>query len=240
MFILYNILFIYNGMKNSKKNKNNLRKTNNTRKKNNRKKKLIIITGGANFLDYFTPSYWFPSKPTDPTQVGKLKGEFIEKDKADDLPEAEAVRVAEPIAVANEVQAETKKKKKKKKGKDIRELYQIKYDELRADKEFFDNPNIMTWCFNEPDLEPVGIVHVTSLVGINIVRTSLTTLTNIVGSKGTLDENMHRLRNEIYIEIEHVMKRHEIDKVCNVGVAFTKDSGTLILNAFGTALRKKI
>ena len=229
-------------MKYSKKIKKNLRDNinNNTRKKTNRfkKKKLIIITGGANFLDYFTPNYWFPSKPTDPTQVGKLKGEFIEKDKADDLPvaEAEVVRGAEP----NAVQADTKKKKKKKKGPDIRELYQIKMDELRADKEFFDNPNITTWCFNEPDLEPVGIVHITSLVGINIVRSSLTTLTNIVGSKGTLDENMHRLRNELYIDMENVMKRHEIDKVCNVGVAFTKDSGTLILNAFGTALRKKI
>jgi hypothetical protein len=51
---------------------------------------------------------------------------------------------------------------------------------------------------------------------------------------------MHKLRNEIYNEMENVMKVKLIDKICNVGVAFTKDSGSLILSAFGTALRKKV
>lgn len=237
MYIKYNILLI-EIMKYSKKNRkntqpNSFQKHNNTNTKKNKhvkKKKLIIITGGASFLDYFTPSYWFPTKPTDPNQTGKLKGEFIENEKVGNIPVVEAKAV--PI--------EAKPAKKKgKKVKDIREIYEIKFNELRAEKGFFDNPNITTWCFDDPTVEPVGIVHVTSIGGINVVRSTLTTLTNIVGSKGTLDENMHRLRNEMYIEMENVMKHHNIDKVCNVSVAFTKDSGTLLLNGFGTALRKK-
>jgi len=218
----------------------------NTRKKhvkskhhNKTHKKMMVMKGGA-WYSFFLPLLGYKSddkktdatdgkKPTDKTDSNTT--EKTESNTTDKTDSPEETRPAE----------ETKPKKGKKGNKPlkgVRELYKVKSDPVAIDKEFYDNPNITTWCFDDPGYKPVGIVHVTSVVGVNILRSYATTVRNIVGVKGSIDENMHRLRNEIYNEMENVMEAKNIDKICGVGVAFTKDAGSLILSAFGTALRK--
>lgn len=210
-----------------KKYRRKIKKHNKTRKE----REIIVLTGG-NIFSYFLPSTWAPGwfGPKKDEPVTETKNPLYEKEEEEVKKKEEEVKKEEE---------EESKKKSKKKEKPVRELYKVDIDHAAIDKEFYDNPDITTWCFDNPNYEPVGIVHVTSVVGINILRTYATTVRNIVGVKGTIDENMHKLRNEIYNEMENVMKVKLIDKICNVGVAFTKDSGSLILSAFGTALRKK-
>lgn len=215
-------------------------------KKNKKTRKNIIILKGGAWYSFFLPLFGYSkaketdgtNKVNDPnTDGGK------DTDKVDDLNTDDkkkdvdpSIRNAEPVNVVN------KKGKGKIKGnkpvKTARELYKTDIDDARIEKQFYPNKNITTWCFDDPNYEPVGVVHVTSVVGVNILRSYATIARNVVGVKGTIDENMHQLRNEIYIEMEHVMEKKNIDKICGVGVAFTKDSGSLILSAFGTALRK--
>ena len=230
--------------------------------KNKTLKKMIFFKGGeVTWYSYFLPNFLLPEKnknPNDPTvknnepvvennepvvknnePVVENNEPAIEKEK--DIPSSSV----ETNEIRNPEVTNNKTKKKFSSGKNnptnnVRDLYKIEKDESRVEKEFFDNPNITTWCFDDPKHEPVGIVHVTSVVGVNVLRGYTTTVKNLVGLKGSIDENMHQLRNEIYIEIENVMEEYNIDKVCNVGVAFTKDSGNLILSAFGTAMRKKV
>ena len=226
--------------------------------KNKTRKEMIVWKGGA-WYSYFLPLFGYKSgedvkKPLD--QNAKKPGDSDAKKSVDpdsnvtdtetdsNVTDKDDSLERKPEPVNNGVKgkkAEKGKKDKAVKGdKNMRELYKVEKDEARIDKEFYDNPNITTWCFDDPEYKPVGMVHVTSVVGINILRTYATTVRNIVGVKGTIDENMHRLRNEIYNEMENVMEAKNIDKICAVGVAFTKDSGSLILSAFGTALRKQV
>ena len=48
---------------------------------------------------------------------------------------------------------------------------------------------------------------------MNVLRTFSTTLRNKLGMKGSIDENMHQLRNEIYLEMEKVMEKKNIGKI---------------------------
>jgi len=211
---------------NKKKNINTRRKR---KYKNQPLKKIILLKGGA-WYSYFIPSFLFQKKNEEKP---------VDNKTAESTPSSS---IEEEIKKPDKPNNKTNKKVLKGKNKtlkNVRELYKIESDDARISKEFFDNPNISTWCFDEPNYKPVGMVHVTSVVGVNILRSYSTTVKNVVGFKGSIDENMHQLRNEIYIEMENVMEKENIDKICNVGVAFTKDSGNLILNAFGTAMRKK-
>ena len=210
------------------------------------KKQILVFKGGA-WYSFFLPLLGYSDKDKDNAAKGDVnaaKGEDAKGNAAKgDAAKTDAAK-SDEIQNAEKVEKpETgNKKKDKKKGKvpkNPRELYKVDPDDERIDKQFFDNPNITTWCFDEPNYKPVGIVHVTSVVGVNVLRSFATTLKNKVGLKGSIDENMHQLRNEIYLEMEKVMEKKNIGKICNVGVAFTKDSGSLILSAFGTALRKK-
>lgn len=195
-----------------KKNKNKNKKT---------RKSVLLLKGGA-WYSFFLP----------------LFGDKSENDKIEKDVNTEDDKKENDVKTENEKKKDANLKKNIKTVKTAKELYKIDPSDERIEKEFYPNPNIMTWCFNEPNYKPVGIVHVTSVVGVNILRKYATTVRNIVGVKGTIDENMHQLRNELYVEIENVMNKKNIDKICNLGVAFAKDSGSLILSAFGTALRK--
>jgi len=211
-------------MKLNKKNNKNTRRNRNY--KNKTLKQVIRFKGGA-WYSYFFPNFLFEKKAEETTKGNnETEGNKTAESSPETSPESRKPEV-------------TKENNKTKQTVNVRDLYKIESDDSRIDKEFFENPNISTWCFNHPDHKPVGMVHVTAVVGVNILRSYSTTVKNVVGFKGTIDENMHQLRNEIYIEMENVMKKKNIDKICNVGVAFTKDSGNLILSAFGTALRKK-
>lgn len=225
----------------------------NIRKKNKNKtfKKMILFKGGeVTWYSYFLPNFLLQEKnknPNDPaTENNDPATENNGPATENNSPVTEKkVKIPSSIDTRDPEVTNNKTKKKLSKGKNnpinnVRDLYKIERDKSRVEKEFFDNPNITTWCFDDPNHEPVGIVHVTSVVGVNLLRGYTTTVKNLVGLKGSIDENMHQLRNEIYIEIENVMEEYDIDKVCNVGVAFTKDSGNLILSAFGTAMRKKV
>lgn len=236
-------------------------------KKNKTRKEMIVWKGGA-WYSFFLPLFGYKSgdtaenpadpnaknpadpaakKPVDPAakkpvdpNVKKPVDPAVKKPIPSDKDTDSNVTDKDTDSnVTSDPEPVVKPKKGKKAAKNVRELYKVKSDPATIDKEFYDNPNITTWCFDDPGYKPVGVVHVTSVVGINILRTYATTVRNIVGVKGTIDENMHRLRNEIYNEMENVMEAKSIDKICGVGVAFTKDSGSLILSAFGTALRKQ-
>lgn len=210
------------------------------------RKEVLVLKGGA-WYSFFLPLFGYSDKDKDAVKKGDgekdnaAKGD-VAKDNAakGDTAKSDGAK-SDEIQKVEKPETGNKKtdKKKGKVGKNPRELYKVSDDDARIDKQFFDNPNITTWCFDEPDYKPVGIVHVTSVVGVNVLRSFSTTLRNKVGLKGSIDENMHQLRNEIYLEMEKVMEKKNIGKICNVGVAFTKDSGSLILSAFGTALRKK-
>jgi uncharacterized protein YbjQ (UPF0145 family) len=206
-------------------------------KKNNRTRKQMMTLKGGAWYSFFLPLLGYKDeKKEDETAKKGEKTDSNTTDKTD----SNTTDKTDSNTTDPSVEAKPKKEKKgKKPAKGVRELYKVKSDPATIEKEFYDNPNITTWCFDDPGYKPVGIVHVTSVVGINILRSYATTVRNIVGVKGTIDENMHRLRNEIYNEMENVMEAKSIDKICAVGVAFTKDSGSLILSAFGTALRKK-
>lgn len=211
----------------------------NTNQNKKTRKNVIILKGGA-WYSFFLPLFGYKSEPGKDTKPvdnsdTKNKEQNIESsnEKGDNIRNVE-----NPIVKQNIDKKGKGKGKENKNVKTAREIYKIESDDARIEKEFYPNPNITTWCFNEPNYKPVGIVHVTSVVGINILRTYATTIRNVVGVKGTIDENMHQLRNEIYLEMENVMAKKNIQKICNVGVSFTKDSGSLILSAFGTALRK--
>jgi len=210
-----------------KKNKRKLKRHNKTQKE----REILVLTGG-NIMSYFLPSTWAPG------WFGPKKEEPIIETKNPLNDKTENTTDKKDTDKDKKDTDKDKKDKKNIKPVNVRELYKTEKDYDRIDKQFYDNPNITTWCFDDPGYKPVGIVHVTSVVGINVVRTLATTIRNYVGVKGTIDENMHRLRNEIYNEMENVMDVKRIDKICHVGVAFTKDSGSLILSAFGTALRK--
>lgn len=228
---------------NTKKNINTRRK----RKYKNKSLKPVILLKGGAWYSYFFPSFLFQKKNEDkPADNKPTDNKTAESTPSSSIEEEEEIRKPDkPNKLNNKTnKLNNKTNKKLLKGKNktlknVRELYKIESDDDRTSKEFFDNPNITTWCFDNPNYKPVGIVHVTSVVGVNILRSYSTTVKNVVGFKGAIDENMHQLRNEIYIEMENVMEKENIDKICNVGVAFTKDSGNLILSAFGTALRKK-
>jgi uncharacterized protein YbjQ (UPF0145 family) len=203
--------------------------------KNKSLKKVILLKGGA-WYSYFYPSFLFPKNNEEkPVENKTTDNKTAESTPSSSIEEEEIRKPDKPNKKTNKKLL----KGKNKTLKNVRELYKIESDENRTSKEFFDNPNISTWCFDSPNYKPVGIVHVTSVVGVNILRGYSTTVKNVIGFKGSIDENMHQLRNEIYIEMENVMEKENIDKICNVGVAFTKDAGNLILSAFGTAMRKK-
>jgi len=212
-------------------------------KKNKTKKakEIFIFEGGA-WYSYFIPSNWFrkkddndillkPNTETNEKEEDKLKPELDEDDTKTVISEEDD----EKPETTN--QEEKIMDEKNAKVKSARYLYDFKTDDQTIEKEFFDNPDITTHCVNDSNLKPVGTVHLTSVVGINILREYATGVKNIVGLKATIDENMHILRNQIMIEIEKIMKKKKIDKVCGIQIAFTKDKGTLLLNAFGTALR---
>ena len=219
------------------------------KKETNKKtrKNIIVLKGGA-WYSYFLPLFGYKSN-TDTDTVDKKPDGMDKKpdgiDKKPDVEKENDIRKVEKVNDTENVVKQNldKKGKGKIKGnkpvKTARELYKTDIDDARIEKQFYPNKNITTWCFDDPNYEPVGVVHVTSVVGINILRSYATVARNVVGVKGTIDENMHQLRNEIYIEMEHIMEKKNIDKICGVGVAFTKDAGSLILSAFGTALRKK-
>ena len=210
-------------------------------KKNKKTRKNIIILKGGAWYSYFLPLFGYKTNETD--KVNDPNGKkYIDTSTTNEKENNER----EYLLKKNTDNKNTDKKNTDKKGKlkenkpvkTARELYETDIDDAKIEKQFYPNKNIMTWCFDNPNYEPVGVVHVTSVVGINILRSYATAARNVVGVKGTIDENMHQLRNEIYIEMEHVMEKKNIDKICGLGVAFTKDAGSLILSAFGTALRK--
>jgi len=212
-------------------------------KKNKKTRKNVIMLKGGAWYSFFLPLFGYKSE-TDTKAVDSkvIDKPDVKKDietsntKEDNLRNPE--KVEKPVIKKNVDKKGKDKVKGNKPVKTAKELYKTDIDDARIEKEFYPNPNITTWCFNEPNYKPVGIVHVTSVVGINILRSYATIARNVVGVKGTIDENMHQLRNEIYTEMENVMDKKNIDKICSVGVAFTKDSGSLILSAFGTALRR--
>lgn len=216
------------------------------KKENNKKtrKNIIVLKGGA-WYSYFLPLFGYKSN-TDtvekkPDGIDKKPDVGVENENENEIRKVEKVNDTENV-VKQKLDKKGKGKGKIKENKPVktaRELYKTDIDDARIEKQFYPNKNITTWCFDDPNYEPVGVVHVTSVVGINILRSYATVARNVVGVKGTIDENMHQLRNEIYIEMEHIMEKKNIDKICGVGVAFTKDAGSLILSAFGTALRKK-
>jgi len=224
-------------------------KKNRKNAKNRKTRKDIIILKGGAWYSYFLPLFGYTSdkykKIDDKDENSNINVNKTEPKKEDTIQNAEKIdktgNIAEKIDKSGNIAEKNDKKNNKKNNtvKTAKELYNKESDDATIEKEFYPNKDITTWCFNEPNYEPVGIVHVTSVVGINILRSYATTVRNIVGVKGTIDENMHKLRNEIYTEMENVMEKKNIDKICSVGVSFTKDSGSLILSAFGTALRKK-
>jgi uncharacterized protein YbjQ (UPF0145 family) len=217
----------------------------NKQRKTRKQLPIIQITRGGAWYSAFLPFFGNPGDKPSSIEVekpvvaeGKLKQTEVEKTQKQS--EDKAIKTDNKPINVEEQSTKTDNKPKKveekpsKKGK-----YELKSDETTMDKEFFDNPNISINAFDDPNYEKVGIVHVTSVVGVNVLRSYSTTVVNVLGKKGVIDENMHQLRNEMFLEMENVMKEKNIDKIENVQVAFTKDSGTLILNGFGTALRKK-
>jgi len=236
-------IFLKQKYKNTKK-KNNKQKRNVFLKNNKTKKakEIFIFEGGA-WYSYFIPSNWFQKKEEEGDKL-KLETNKEEEDKLKPKPETnEDTKTV--ISEEDDEKPETTDKEEKimdeknTKVKSARYLYDFKTDDQTIEKEFFDNPDITTQCVNDSNLKPVGTVHLTSVVGINILREYATGVKNIVGLKATIDENMHILRNQIMIEIEKIMKKKKISKVCGIQIAFTKDRGTLLLNAFGTAFRYK-
>lgn len=211
-----------------------MKKTGKRLKKNKQRKtrkhvSIIKITRGGAWYSVFLP-FFGKSNTADEEN----------KTKYGDKPPVKAEKSSEekPVVEENASKAEEKTSKSEDKS-DKKHKYELKSDKDTINKEFFENPNISVNAFDDPNYEKVGIVHVTSVVGVNVLRSYSTTVVNVIGKKGIIDENMHQLRNEIFLEMENVMREKNIDKIENVNVAFTKDSATLILNAFGTALRKK-
>jgi uncharacterized protein YbjQ (UPF0145 family) len=201
------------------------------------RKNVIMLKGGA-WYSFFLPLFGYKSE-TDTKLLDKsVDKSDANKDIEPDNTKEDNLRNPEKVIKQNVDKKGKGKVKGNKPIKTAKELYKTDVDDARIEKEFYPNKNITTWCFDDPKYEPVGVVHVTSVVGINILRSYATIARNVVGVKGTIDENMHQLRNEIYTEMENVMEKKNIDKICGVGVAFTKDSGSLILSAFGTALRR--
>lgn len=230
--------------------KNTGRKLKKNKQRKTRKHVSIIkITRGGAWYSVFLP---FFGRSNTATEENKTKSD----DKIEQNKSSEDKKIVEEKLVVEEkpvVDEKSEEKASKAEDKTIAEnktskseekstkqsKYEVKSDKDTINKEFFENPNISVNAFDDPNYEKVGIVHVTSVVGINVLRSYSTKVINVIGKKGAIDENMHQLRNEIFLEMENVMKEKNIDKIENVNVAFTKDSATLILNAFGTALRKK-
>jgi uncharacterized protein YbjQ (UPF0145 family) len=213
-----------------------------TKNKTKKSKEIFIFEGGA-WYSYFLPSTWFQKKEEEDNTLNPKPEEEDNKLKLKPKPETneEDDDTKTVISEEDDETPETTGNKDEKDAnvKNVRYLYDFKTDDQTIEKEFFDNPDITTHCVNDSNLKPVGTVHLTSVVGINILREYATGVKNIIGLKATIDENMHILRNQMMIEIEKIMKKKKINKVCGIQIAFTKDRGTLLLNAFGTALRYK-
>jgi uncharacterized protein YbjQ (UPF0145 family) len=207
--------------------------------KTKKAKEIFIFEGGA-WYSYFLPSTWFQKKNDDDNTLNQKLEEEEDKLKPETNEDNDDTKtvISEEYDETPET-TDKKEEEKNEKVKSVRYLYDFKTDDQTIEKEFFDNPDITTHCVNDSNLKPVGTVHLTSVVGINILREYVTGVKNLVGLKATIDENMHILRNQIMIEIEKIMKKKKINKVCGIQIAFTKDKGTLLLNAFGTALRYK-
>jgi type IV secretory pathway VirB10-like protein len=239
-------------------------KKNKQRKTRKRLPIIKIVRGGA-WYSYFLPFFGKPdTKPGDnpPTEIKKpvIAEENPKQTKIEENPKQpepktsekeENPKQPEPKTSEKKEEAEEKPSKTEEKSSKTKEKpsktedkptkkskYELKSDQTMIDKEFYENPDIMNSFNTDPNYDKVGIVHVTAVVGINVIRSYSTTVVNVLGKKGIIDENMHQLRNEMFLEMENVMKEKNIDRIENVQVAFTKDSGTLILNGFGTALRK--
>ena len=203
---------------------------------------IIKITRGGAWYSDFLPFFGNSNTAAEENKTKSNDKPPVEKNKS-----SEYTKIVEEKPVVDKTASkaedntivEEKETSKSEDKHDKKRKYELNSDPDTIEKEFFDNPNISINSFDDPNYEKVGIVHVTSVVGVNVIRSYSTTVINVIGKKGIIDETMHQLRNEIFLEMENVMREKKIDKIENVSVAFTKDSATLILNAFGTALRKK-
>jgi uncharacterized protein YbjQ (UPF0145 family) len=185
----------------------------------------IRYTGGEGWISYFLPF------------LGKKEDKKEEDKKEEVNPDVDMVK--------NPVSPE-KKEPESAESKPINnvihktdELYKMEIDEQRIEKEYFDDPNISGWCGLDTDYVPVGIIHLSAFVGVDLIRSYATTVQNLVGVQGNLSEKFHRLRNEAFLELKNVMKVKKLDEVCNVITNFWKDSGTIMLNLQATGLRQK-
>jgi len=205
--------------KNNRKKRSNINKNRKTEKLYGR----IKSTGGA-WYSYFLPFIGKKEEAKNP-EANVTKNPILSEKKE---PEPEVEEILEEV-----------KPKKNAVIKKVDELYKVEIDEQKIEKEYIEDADISSWCGFDSEYEPVGNVHLSAFVGVDLIRSYATTVKNLVGVQGNLSEKFHRLRNEAFIELKNVMKVKKLDKVCNLNTNFWKDSGTIMLNLHAIGLRKK-
>jgi uncharacterized protein YbjQ (UPF0145 family) len=199
-----------------KHTKNNRKKRSNKHTKTKRIYGRIKSIGGSGWVSYFLP--------------------FLGKKEEAKNPE---VNVTKNPMLSEEEELEEVKSNKNEVIKKVDELYKVEIDKQRIEKEYIEDADISSWCGFDSEYEPVGNVHLSTFVGVDLIRSYATTVKNLVGVQGNLSEKFHRLRNEAFIELKNIMKVKKLDKVCNLNTNFWKDAGTIMLNLHATGLRKK-
>ena len=113
---------------------------------------------------------------------------------------------------------------------------------LISDINFFYSTNISTAKNTDPSYKEVGIFHMSSIAGLNALRSFGTNLANFFGFDGFEDSVIDTLREKLLKNIEEHLKTKPNIKICNLVFdleAPNKEQAAWFMHGTGTIYQKK-
>ena len=90
----------------------------------------------------------------------------------------------------------------------------------------------------DPEYTEIGIVHRTEIKGLDLIRDTVTSISNTVGLSGVDSSVYVNLRNTMLTKLEELVEKDQ--KIANIRFDFGHGIGIVILHAYGTLFEKKI
>jgi len=113
-----------------------------------------------------------------------------------------------------------------------------------ADEDFstfiFNTDKITTQPNTDPNYKEFGLVHISESTGVNVVRSTITSVASFFGRKGVDNAVYDKLRNDTLRKLNHILDKTPNSKICNLRLEFDNPFPDLLYHhAYGTLLQKR-
>lgn len=96
---------------------------------------------------------------------------------------------------------------------------------------------ISTLPNDDMDYEEVGVVHVTKVAGIDVVKGIITQIANFVGSSGAEGAVFNDARNKVLVALMETIK-DKPQKICGLRIDMEFRPDAVLVTGYGTLLQK--